>query len=114
MGDRDDEEAVAAVGNTGKGVVPSSKGSQQTKETTGLDDRRVGLASIITLDVTDTEKQEREVEEQEQQEEGDGRPQGAEKHDGGEDEPALGTLSAPNGHDRIDETLTMRNKPNEL
>jgi hypothetical protein len=114
VGDGDDEEAVAAVGNTGKGVVPSSKGSQKTEETTGLDDRRVGLASIITLDVTDTEKQEREVEEQEQQEESDGGPQGAEEHDGGEDEPALGTLSAPSGRDRIDETLTMRNKPNEL
>lgn len=88
VGDGDDEEAVAAVGNTGQGVVPGGKGSQETEETTGLDDRRVGLAVGVALEVTDTEQQEGDIEEEEQEEESHGGSQGAEQQDGGEDEPA--------------------------
>lgn len=66
MGDRNDEEAVAAVGNTGQGVVPGSEGCHETKETTGLDDGGVGLARAVALDVADTEQEEGDVQEEEQ------------------------------------------------
>lgn len=95
MGDREDKEAVAAVGNTSKGVVPSSKGSQQTEEATGLDHGRVRCASTVALDVTNTEEQESQVQEEEQQEEGNGGSQGAEEQNCGENEPALELSLAP-------------------
>ena len=82
-----------AVLDTGQGVVPGSEGSQETKEATGLDDGRVGLARAVALDVADTEQEESEIEEEEQEEESHGRSQGAEQQDGGEDEPALWVVS---------------------
>lgn len=88
MGNGKDEEAVAAVGNTGQSVIPGSEGCHKTKETTGLDDGRVGLAMAVPLDVADTEQEEGEIEEEEQQEESHSGSQGAEQQDGGEDEPA--------------------------
>jgi hypothetical protein len=88
VSNRDDEEAVAAVGNTSQGVVPSGECSQETEETTRLDDGSVGLASRVPLQVTNTKQQEGQVQEQEEAEEGDSGPQGAEQQDGGEDEPA--------------------------
>jgi hypothetical protein len=96
VGDREDEEAVAAVGNTSKGVVPSSKGSQQTEEATGLDHGRVRCASTVALEVTNTEEQESQVQEEEQQEEGHGGSQGAEEQDCGENEPALKLIISAN------------------
>lgn len=89
MSNRDDEEAVAAVGNTGQGVVPSGECSQETEETTCLDDGGVGLASRVPLQVTNTKQQEGQVQEQEEAEEGDSGSQSAEQQDGGENEPAL-------------------------
>lgn len=89
VSNRDDEEAVAAVGNTSQGVVPSGECSQETEETTRLDDGSVGLASRVPLQVTNTKQQEGQVQEQEEAEEGDSGPQGAEQQDSGEDEPAL-------------------------
>jgi hypothetical protein len=85
----DDEEAVASIGDTGQGVVPGSKGCQETEETTCLLDRDVDTSGGIGLQVGDTEEEEGQVQEEEEQEEGDGRFEGAEEHDGGEDEPAL-------------------------
>lgn len=92
VGDGDDEEAVGAVQDTGQSVVPSSEGSQQTEETTSLLDLGVGGA-VHALEVGDTQQQEGQVQEEEEQEEGHGRAQGAEDHEGGEDEPALGAVS---------------------
>ena len=89
MSNRHDEEAVAAVGNTGQGVVPSGECSQETEETTCLDDGGVGLASGVPLQVTNTKQQEGQVQEQEEAEEGDSGSQSAEQQDGGKDEPAL-------------------------
>lgn len=89
MSNRDDEEAVAAVGNTSKGVVPSGECSQETEETTCLNDGSVGLASRVPLQVTNTKQQEGQVQEQEEAEEGDSGSQSAEQQDGGKDEPAL-------------------------
>jgi hypothetical protein len=90
---RDDEEAVASVGNTSEGVVPGSKGSKETKQTTGLLDWEVDLALGIALQVGDAEEQESQVQEEEEQEESDGRLERAEQHDGGENEPSLFAVS---------------------
>lgn len=89
MSNRHDEEAVAVVGQTSQGVIPSGERSQETEETTGHDHGLVGLTSGgVTLDVPDTKQQEGQVEEEEQQEEGHGGTESAEQQDGGEDEPA--------------------------
>lgn len=37
VGDWDDEEAVAVIGDTSKSIVPSDEGSQDTKDTTSRD-----------------------------------------------------------------------------
>ena len=88
VGDRNDEEAVAGVGDTSQGVVPSCESSQETEHTTCLRDLGVGRVAI-SLQVGNTEQQEGDVQEEEEQEEGDGRLQCAEEQDGGEDEPSL-------------------------
>lgn len=91
VGDGDDEEAVAAVQDTGHGVVPGGKGREETEEAAGLLDGGVGLA-VDAAQVGDAEQQEGQVQEEEEQEEGDGGAQGAEDHEEGEDEPRLGRL----------------------
>lgn len=85
----DNEEAVAIIGDTGQGVVPRRKGGKQTKQTSSLLDVEIGLVVSTTLQIGDTEEQESQVQEEEEEEERDGRFEGAEQHDGGEDEPAL-------------------------
>lgn len=92
MGDRDDEEAVAGIGDTGKSVVPSGEGGEETKEATSLQDLGIGLA-VRGEQVGDTQKQEGQVQEEEQKEERDCRLQGADDQDKGEDEPALFRVS---------------------
>lgn len=72
VSDGDYEEAVAGVGDTGKGVVPGSKGGQETEETTSLLDLGVGHVAGATLEVTDAEQQEGQVQEEEEQEESNG------------------------------------------
>lgn len=94
MSNRDDEEAVAVVGQTGEGVVPGGEGGEETEETTGHEHGLVGLVLGVTLDVSDTEQEEAQVEEEEQQEEGDGGAEGAEEQDGGENEPSLRLLAS--------------------
>lgn len=92
MGDGDDEEAVAGVGDTGQGVVPGGEGGQETEETAGLLDLEVG-ETVLGEQVGDTQEQEGQIQEEEQQEEGDGRLEGAQDQDEGEDEPALEVVS---------------------
>lgn len=87
MGNGDDEEAVAVISQTSKGVVPSGKRSQEAEETTGLGDGG-GRSAISADQVGNTQQQEGQVQEEEQQEESNGRAEGAEQQDGGEDEPA--------------------------
>ena len=90
VSNRHDEEAVAVVGQTGKGVVPGGESGQKTEETTGHEDGLVGLTSRrVTLDVTDTEQQEGQVQEEEEGEEGHGGTESTEEQDSGEDEPSL-------------------------
>lgn len=92
MRDGDDEEAVAAVGNTGQSVVPSKEGGQQSKETASLDD--FGVRRVIHLDhVSDGQQQERDIQGQEEQEERHGGAERAEQENGGENEPALQEFS---------------------
>lgn len=80
----DDEEGVAAVGDTGKGVVPGGKGSDDTKGTTGSD-----AAGVLAVEVSDTEHQEGEVQSEEEEEESDGGAESADEEEEGEDEPSL-------------------------
>ena len=89
VSDGDDEEAVASIGDTSEGIVPSGESSEETEETTGLLDVGVGVAVGTALQVGDTEQEEGEVQGEEQHEEGDGGLESAEQQDGGEDEPAL-------------------------
>ena len=66
MSNRHDEEAVAAVGNTSQGIVPGGKCSQETEETTRLDDRRVGLAGSVGTQVANAKQQEGHIKEEEE------------------------------------------------
>lgn len=84
----DDEEGVAGVGDTSKSVVPSGEGSQETKDTTSLDETGMSVLGVVEDEVADREEEEGHVEEEEEQEEGDGRAQGADQQDGGEDKPS--------------------------
>lgn len=108
MGDGDDEEGVAGVGDTGQSVVPgdevlermnremqngenvnipSNKGGDDTESAAGLQASGVGSASATVLEVGNAEHEEGKVKAEEEQEEGDGRAQGADHHEEGEDEP---------------------------
>jgi hypothetical protein len=86
--DWDDEEGVAAVGDTREGIVPGCEGGEDSKCTSSLNAGGVWCAGAV-LEVTDSEHEEGEVEGEEQEEEGDGGAECADKEDGGEDEPAL-------------------------
>lgn len=90
--DRRDEEAVAAVGDTGEGVVPGGEGGQETEQAAGHDHVVVDL-SLAVPEVANAQHQEGQVEEEEDEEEGDGRLEGADQQDGGENEPALEPVS---------------------
>lgn len=87
--DRDDEEAVAVIGQTCEGVVPGGESAQKTEEAAGLDDGRVGFVVGVALDVSDTEQKEGYVEGEKDGEEGHGGLEGTEEQDGRKDEPAL-------------------------
>lgn len=91
VGDRDDEEAVAVVGDTSQSIVPGGESGQETEKTTRLLDLGVD-ATVHGLQIGDTEEEEGQVQEEEEREEGDGRLEGAEDQEKGEDEPALEKL----------------------
>ena len=88
MGNWDDEEGVAGVGNTGESVVPSDEGSKESEDTTSLDESDVSSSSTIQDEVSDGQHEEGHVEEEEEQEEGNGRAECADEEKGGEDEPS--------------------------
>jgi hypothetical protein len=87
--DRNLEEGVAAVLETGKGVVPSHKRSQESKESCCLlkSDLSSVVAHIVSV-VLCGEQQEADVEEEEQQEKGNGGTESANEEQSGKDEPA--------------------------
>lgn len=88
MGNGDDEEAVAVVGQTSQGVVPGGESSEETEESTSLLDATVGDTGIVVVDVSNTQQEEGQIQGEEQGEEGNSGAEGAEDQDGGEDEPA--------------------------
>lgn len=88
MSNRNDEEAVAGIGNTGQGIVPGHESSEKGKETASLDDAGGGGA-VSANKVADTEQEEGQVQGEEEGEEGHGGAEGADQQDSGEDEPAL-------------------------
>lgn len=88
MSNRNDEEAVAGIGNTGQGIVPGQESSENGKDASCLDD--AGSGGAVSADkVADTEQEEGQVQGEEEREEGHGGAEGADQQDGGEDEPAL-------------------------
>lgn len=111
VSNRDDEEAVAGVGNTGQGIVPGQESSEKGKEAACLDDASGGRA-ISANKVANTEQEESHVQGEEEREESHGRAEGADQQDEGEDEPALwmsvwvirndgiGTKNIPSRRDR--------------
>lgn len=115
MGHWDDEEAVAGVGNTGQGVVPGGESSQETEESTSLDNGRVRQALVVALDVSNSEQQEAKVQSQEEREEGNSGLQGAKQQDESEDEPALmGEVLASASAPAVRTRHTIRKRPMEL
>lgn len=88
MGNRDDEEAVAGVGNTGQSIVPREEGSQQSEEATRLHDRSIGSSTVMP-EVADSEQQEGQIQREEKREERHGGLQGAQQEHEGENKPAL-------------------------
>lgn len=63
---------IRVIRNPSQRIVPSRKRRQQAKETSSLDNRRVGHAGGIAMQVADAEEQEGEVKGEEKEEEGDG------------------------------------------
>lgn len=88
MGDRNDEEGVGRVGNTGESIVPGQEGGDDAKGAAGAQAARAGRA-VLGLQVGDAQEEEGQVEGEKEQEEGDGGLERAEEEDRGEDEPAL-------------------------
>lgn len=87
MGNRDGEEAVAALEETGHGVPPSDEGGDETEDTSGLDGSSVSVTSSVLLEVADGEEEEGDVEEDKEGAEGDSRLEGAETEEESKDEP---------------------------
>lgn len=88
MGHRDDEEGVAAVCDTGQGVVPGNECSKNAKDATSLDAGSVGSSGVV-LQVSNAKHQECHVKSEEEGEEGDSRAERADQQQKGKDEPAL-------------------------
>lgn len=88
MGDWNDEEGVAGVGNTSEGIVPSDERSKEAEDTTSLDESDVSSSSTVQDEVSDGQHEEGHVEEEEEQEEGDGRAECADEEKSSEDEPS--------------------------
>ena len=80
---------IPAVLKTGKGIVPSHKSSQETKESSCLLKSDLsGVVSQIMSVVLASEQKEADVEEEEEREECNGGSEGADEEESREDEPA--------------------------
>lgn len=98
----DEINFVPAVLETGKGVVPSHKRSQESKESCCL--LKSDLSTVVTHIVSvvlRSEQQEADVEEEEEQEEGNGGTESADEEQSRKDEPA----SQEETHNRASVTL---------
>jgi hypothetical protein len=70
MQNRDNEEAVRGVGDTGEGIIPGQEGCDDAESTSGSCQAGVRLA-VLEDQIGATEEEEGKVEGEEQQEEGD-------------------------------------------
>ena len=86
------EEAVARIGDTSEGVIPSEESSEDTEDATGLDATKVGRARAVKIEVADTEQEECHVKSEEEQGECYCRAQCAQEQEEREDEPALNVV----------------------
>jgi hypothetical protein len=91
MQNRNDEERVASICNTGKGVIPSGECGQNAECASRADAAGVGVATAVA-EVADAKHEESHVKREEEEEEGDRGLQRAQKQDEREDEPALWSL----------------------
>lgn len=66
MPNRNNEEAVAVIGNAGKGHPPRQKSRQQCKKPTGFDDLRIWLFHFVAIQVPDSEEEESNVDTKEE------------------------------------------------
>lgn len=89
MNHRHQQPCITVVRDPSIGIIPRQKGRQDGKEPTSLDQIRVRLAARATVEVSNPQEENADVDDQEEREEGDSGFQGAEEHEGGEDEPAL-------------------------
>ena len=80
---------VRIIGNTSQSVVPGQESREKCEETASFDDRRIRHVHCVAVEVSDTEQHECHIQRKEQCEESNGRAEGAEYEDEGEDEPAL-------------------------
>jgi hypothetical protein len=110
MRNRDDEEAVPGIRNTSKGVIPREECGKEAEVASTLDAGRV-YPLVIGIEIPNTEQEERQVEGEEEHEERDRRLERTEKQDGGENEPALKTMSAQEiGGQHLELTINMKPK----
>lgn len=89
MNDGDQEEAVAGVSNTGKGIVPRDERCQKTEDAARLEDRRIGGSSRIAGEVGDPQEEKGHVQSEEQAEECQRGLHCAEQQNEAENKPAL-------------------------
>lgn len=81
--------SVPRVGNTSEGIVPGEEGSDHAEAAAGLLESDGGLGGAVGGgEVAAGQHEEGDVEGEEQHAEHDGRPQGAQQQEEGEDEPA--------------------------
>jgi len=72
MRNRDEEEAVGRVRDTGQGIVPSRKRSEDAKRAASQDATMLWGATVRTVQqVSNTQHQEGHVQSKEEEEEGD-------------------------------------------
>lgn len=77
MENRNEEETVTVIRQTGQTDIPREERRQQRKQPTSLDDGLVGHGRAVTVDVADSEEQEGDVDCDEDTGEDEGGFQGA-------------------------------------
>ncbi len=63
---------VRVIRNTSQSIIPSQESGEEREETSGLNDRWIGRARRVTVEIANAEKHEGHVEREEKGEEGDG------------------------------------------
>lgn len=88
VNNRRHEEAITAIRNTSKGIIPSQESTQQSEETACLDYLFIRHA-IHIKQISNGEQKQREIDEEEEGKESNGGFEGKHRDQRGEDEPAL-------------------------